>query len=245
VEPEKYTYCYNCGTPCNKHYCPACGQRSSVYKVTFRETLQDLADQLFSLSAPLPQTLIMLLVNPGLLFRDYLSGKRKRYYKPISFFLLTTLIYLLIRWIVGTEGLGQVIGDPLIDTNLLDKARDFMVQNINNLLFIFVVLLALAIKAFYSKNYSLAEYLAVSFYLVGFYTLLTTLNLFYIRYIDQSIQYLAMLVMGVYFMYAMVTFLPLRKWLTAIKALLAFIVAYALYVFLAFNLSYLIILLGQ
>ena len=83
-----------------------------MHKVTFKETFQDLADQLFSLSSPLPQTLKMLVINPGALLRDYLYGKRRRYYRPISFFLLTTLFYIIIRWMVGSEGLGQVIGDP-------------------------------------------------------------------------------------------------------------------------------------
>ena len=81
-------YCNNCGEGVAGAFCSNCGQRSSVSKVTIRETLDDLADQIFSLSAPLAVTLKMLFVNPGLLFREFLSGKRKKYYKPISFFLL-------------------------------------------------------------------------------------------------------------------------------------------------------------
>ncbi|MBT8178575.1 MAG: DUF3667 domain-containing protein, partial [Eudoraea sp.] len=130
--------------------------------MTFRETFQDLADQLFSLSAPLPLTLKMLLVNPGRLFRDYLSGKRKRYYKPISFFLLTTLLFIFIRWLVDFNPLTQTIGNPtdnpLVDEDLLGQAADFMFQNINNLLFILVIILALVMKPFYFKNHTLAEY---------------------------------------------------------------------------------------
>ena len=249
MNAKKQTYCYNCDQPCDNHYCPSCGQRTAIHKVTIRETFQDLADQLFSLSAPLPLTLKMLLLNPGQLFRDYLSGKRKRYYKPISFFLLTTLLYIFIRWLLDFNPLGQTIGNPtdnpLVEEDLLAEAGDFMFQNINNLLFILVLTLAMVMKPFYFKNHTIAEYLAVSFYLVGFYTLLTTLNIFYIQFLDQSTQYLAMVFMWVYFIYAMVSFFERRKWLVAIKALFVYFLAYALYVVLAFYLSYLIVFFNQ
>ena len=242
-------YCHNCEQSCQGRFCPACGQRTSVHKVNFKETFQDLADQLLSLSAPLPQTLKMLVINPGYLLRDYLYGKRRRYYRPISFFLLTTLFYLIIRGLVGSEGLGQIIGDPkdnpFVDSDFIYQAREFMIENINSLLFIFVAVLALAMKLFYHRYYSLAEYFAVSFYLIGFYMLLVTLNLFYIRYVNQNIQYLSTLVMNVYFVYAMVSFFGHRKWLTSIKAFIAYILAYVFYILLASILSYNIIALKQ
>lgn len=246
MEKEK-TYCHNCGTASEQEYCPACGQRTSVHKVTFRETFQDLADQLFTLSAPLPQTLKILVVNPGVLFRDYLSGKRKRYYKPISFFLLTTLLFILIRWLVDFNPVRQTVGtptdNPLIESDLVGPAADFMFQNINNLLFIMVFTLAILMKVFFFKNYTLAEYIAVSFYLVGFYTLIATLNIFYLKYLNPDFPYLHMLLMSVYFIYAMFTFMTRRKWLVVIKAFLTYYLAYALYLILAFYFSYFVVFL--
>ena len=241
--------CNNCGSLIASGFCPNCGQRSNISKVTFKETFHDLIDQLFSVSAPLPATIKMLLVNPGRLFREYLSGKRKKYYKPISFFLLATLLYIFVRWLIDFSPFAQTIGDPtsspVIDEALLDRARDFMFRNINNLLFFFVITLALMLKAFFYRKYMLSEYLAVAFYLAGFYTLLTTVNLFYMKYINPGIQYIAMLVMWVYFVYAMITFFERRKWLVGIKAFFAYLIAYVMYLFLAFYFSYLIVWIKQ
>ena len=75
--------------------------------------------------------------------------------------------------------------------------------------------------------------------------LLVTLNLFYIRYVNQNIQYLSTLVMTVYFVYAMVSFFGHRKWLTAIKAFITFILAYVFYVLLASIISFVIVALKQ
>ena len=237
--------CKNCGAIVTSDFCPDCGQRTSIGGVTFKETFQDLIDQLFSLSAPLPITLKMLVVNPGRLFREYLSGQRKKYYKPISFFVLSTLLYIFVPWLLNFSPIAQKIGDPtsspVIDEVLLEQARDFMIRNINNLLFFFVITLALVLKAFFYRRYMLSEYLAVSFYLVGFFTLLTTANLFYMKYANPDIQYIAVLVMWGYFIYAMVSFFEKRKLLVGIKAFFSFFIAYVLYLFLAFYFSYFIV----
>lgn len=241
--------CNNCNAVVTSEFCPDCGQRTSISKVTFKETFHDLIDQLFSLSAPLPTTLKMLIVNPGRLFREYLSGKRKKYYKPISFFLLATLLYIFVRWLIDFSPFAQTIGNPssspVIDEALMEQARDFMFRNINNLLFFFVITLALMLKVFFYRRYMLSEYLAVSFYLAGFYTLLTTVNLFYMKYVNPNIQVIAMMVMWGYFVYAMVSFFEKRKWLVGIKSFFLFFIAYILYLFVAFYFSYFVVWINQ
>ncbi|MBT8181758.1 MAG: DUF3667 domain-containing protein, partial [Eudoraea sp.] len=153
-------YCRNCGTHVTNKYCENCGQRTSVYKVSFKETIHDFIDAAFSLNAPLFITLKQLIVNPGIVLREYLEGKRKKYYKPVAFFILTTVAYLVIRSAIGFDPFTDTVVEVESTQNnqLLTKARDFMLFNINKLLFIFVFTLALFSKLFFSKRYTLAEY---------------------------------------------------------------------------------------
>ncbi len=239
--------CKNCGRPANKAYCSNCGQRSSVYRVTMRETFEDLADNLFSLSAPIIITIKNLITDPGKLFREYLSGKRKKYYKPISFFILTTAVYLFLRWSIGFDIRGEINLDESameqVDPDMLSQARNFMFQNINTLAFFFVLTMSIVLKGFFYKKYMFSEYVAVAFYLNGVYSLLASINIFYIKYINPGIQYLAILVMGGYFVFALIRFFQKRPWLVGIKAVVAYFVAYIGYIILAFSFSYLIVLL--
>ncbi len=237
------SYCKNCEAPLSGPYCKQCGQRATVYKVTFRETLEDFFDSVFSVNAPFFYTLKGLFVNPGQVFRNYLAGKRRRYYKPVAFFILMTIAYLVIRSLITFDPFANTTLSVTDDSQrqLLTEARNFMLININKLLFVFVFTLGILIKLFFWRNRSLAEFLAISFYLTAVYTIFTTLNMFYVKYVNDGTQYLAILFMMLYFVYAMVQFFERRKLLVAIKSLILFLMAFVSYGFLAFGVSFLII----
>jgi hypothetical protein len=239
------TYCKNCKSPVSREYCKECGQRTSVEKVTFKETFQDLADNFFSVNAPFFKTLKLLFVNPGKIFREFLNGKRKTYYKPVSFFILITLVYLLVRALIDYDPFqnSTITVKDDSQSQLLTQARNFMMLNIDKFLFLFVINVSILLKIFFFKRYRLAEYIAIGFYIAGVYTLFTTINMFYVQYINPGFQFLAMLLMSVYFCYAMVSFFQRRKIITAIKSFIVFSIGIFSYGMLAFALSYVIILL--
>ncbi|NNM10212.1 MAG: DUF3667 domain-containing protein [Flavobacteriaceae bacterium] len=244
---DSNTYCHNCDTPVRGKYCSACGQRTSVHKVTFKETFQDFWDFVFSVNAPLFNTLRLLVKDPGKLLREYLEGKRKRYYKPVAFFILMTVIYLVTRAVINYDPFGNttIQVDDNTQSQLLTQARNFMLLNIDKLLFVFVFTMGLLLKLFFYKKRSLAEFIAISFYLIGIYTVLTTLNMFYIHYVNPNFQFLAMLAMLVYFCYALVSFFQKGKIIVLIKSLFIFVVGFISYGMIGFAISFCIIYLKQ
>ncbi len=245
--PSEIT-CKNCGSLTQGRYCQTCGQRSSVHKVTFRETFDDLNDALFSVNAPLLITVRDLIIRPGELLRHYLDGKRKTYYRPVSFFILMTVIYLLVRSVIGFDPFRDttvVVEGDLVDQSVFTEARSYMLTNINNFLFVFVFTLAILLKLFFYRKYSLAEYLAVSFYLLGIYTLLVTINMFMIQYVDERFQPFGIFVMWVYFLYAMTSFFKRPLFWVLLKSFFLFLFAFLTYAFSSFSLSVLIVLIKQ
>ena len=245
MEEDQKHICKNCGKDAHGKYCASCGQRTSVSKVTFRETIHDLVDTLFTIDAPLLTTLKLLLVNPGTLFTEYINGKRKKYYRPVTFFILMTLIYLVVRSIINFDPFGSTIlsvNDPS-GGQLATEARNYMLFHIDKLLFAFVFTLGLLMKLFFYNKNSLAEFFAISFYLLGIYTILTIFNMFYIQYIDKTFQALHILLMLFYFTYAMVSFFSKNKILVILKSVFVYILAFFFYGFLAFGLSFIIVLI--
>jgi len=230
------------------YFCPECGQRMNIHRVTFGETFQDLVNALFSINAPLLITIKDLVIKPGVLLRNYLNGQRRRYYKPVSFFILTTVLYLIVRSLIGFDPFRNsmiTVQEQPLDATRLTDARNFMLLNINNFLFIFVFTLAIFSKLFFYRRYSLAEFLAISFYLLGVYTLLVTCNMFVVQYFGDQLQPMGIFVMSLYFVFAMCSLFQSSYFLVAVKAFLLFILAFMSYALTSFGLSYLIVLMKQ
>jgi uncharacterized membrane protein YhaH (DUF805 family) len=158
-----------------------------------------------------------------------------------------TVVYLLIRSLINYDPFGNTTVNVTDESHrqLLTKARNFMLLNIDKLLFVFVFTMGVFLKLFFYRKRSLAEFLAISFYLIAIYTILTTLNMFYIRYIDAGMQYLAILVMMIYFCYAMISFFKKRKILVLFKSLIVFNAGFIAYGLLAFAVSLLIVYLKE
>lgn len=245
---ETNTYCNNCEDSASGAYCDRCGQRTSISEVSFKETFQDFVDAAFSVNAPLFKTSKLLFLAPGRLFREFLKGKRKHFYKPVAFFLLTTAVYLVVRSLINFDPFESItsvqVEDPTGATNWT-LAREFMLANINKMLFIFVFTLSLFLKLFFYRKNTLAEFVVISFYVVGVYTLFTTLNMFVIQYISKSIQFFAMIFAWIYFVYAMVSFMMVRKWIVALKSAVLFYLAIFSYILISFFLSYLIVIITK
>ena len=230
------------------YFCPECGQRMNIHRVTFGETFQDLVNALFSINAPLLITLKDLVLKPGVLLRNYLNGQRRRYYKPVSFFILTTVLYLIVRSLIGFDPFRNsmiAVQEQPLDATRLTDARNYMLLNINNFLFIFVFTLAIFSKLFFYRRYSLAEFLAISFYLLGVYTLLVTCNMFMVQYVGDHLQPMGIFIMSLYFVFAMCSLFQSSYFLVIVKSLLLFILAFMSYALTSFGLSYLIVLMKQ
>ena len=237
--------CKNCGTKVSAAYCPECGQRTRIDKVTFAETFHDFVETVFSVDAPLLVTLRMLFTAPGRLFREYLGGKRKTYYRPVAFFILFSVVYLFVRALIDFDPFQNSTIEVTDETKkqLLLGARNYMLSHIDKFLFVFAFTLGLFLKLFFYKSYRLAEYIAIAFYLIGFYTIVTTLNMLFIQYVTPKFQYLAIVVMHGYFCYAMLSFFRQKKYKVwvFIKSLLLFFVSMMTYAFSAFAISFLIV----
>ena len=235
--------CKNCNSEINSNYCQNCGQRTAIHKVTFSETFEDVINSMFSIDAPLWVTVKTLVLNPGKLFRDYLSGKRKTYYKPVTFFILTTIVFVLIKALLNYDPMQNMVRvqQEAVDMSLFYDAGIYMAKNINNILFTFVFTFGIMIKLFFYSKYSLAEYLAVSFYAVGFYMIITTINMFVLQFGGEQLRMIPFILMFFYVIYALTSFFQTKDWLTIIKLCFVYFFALLFYLVLGYGISLLMV----
>jgi hypothetical protein len=88
--------CKNCGNSFTGKYCNQCGEK--VYGEKDKSVFHFFEEGLHFIThfdGTFFNTLKKLFTQPGQLSVDYCNGKRKSYFKPLSFFLLLVVLYLL------------------------------------------------------------------------------------------------------------------------------------------------------
>jgi hypothetical protein len=230
--------CKNCDASVDGNYCAACGQRTTIAKITIKETFQEIINMFFSVNAPLMVTLKYAIINPGKLFREFIQGRRKTYYKPVAFFILMTVVYVIVNAILGNDPINDIIkGTTENIESIAFRSGKFMQNNITNFLFLFVFSFGISMKLFFRKRYSLAEYFSVAFYLTGIYTLLISCLMYFLKEIPVEWRPIPFLIMMLYFLYAMTSFFQSKQLVIFLKGIIAYIFAVVLYILFSFGLS--------
>lgn len=94
--------CKNCNQAFTGKYCNNCGEK--VYNAHDKSILHFLEEGLHFIThfeGSFFTTLKTIFGKPGKLSADYTKGIRKRYFKPLSFFLLLVVLYLLFPLLSG------------------------------------------------------------------------------------------------------------------------------------------------
>jgi hypothetical protein len=92
--------CQACGTISKSNYCPNCGQKRNVKRITLPELLHEVFHFFTHLDKGFPYTLKKLVAAPGQMQKAYISGTRARFQKPFSmFFISATASALIYYWV--------------------------------------------------------------------------------------------------------------------------------------------------
>ncbi len=94
-------HCANCGTEFAANYCPVCGQKANLGRINWETVRQGIMLLWGMESRSLSYTLLQLLLRPGYLIGDYLSGRRQTSFPPVKMLLLVTIGSLLIDKLVN------------------------------------------------------------------------------------------------------------------------------------------------
>jgi hypothetical protein len=123
--------CKNCHATLLGAYCKDCGQKAYG---DADKNLKHIASEAFHFTTHFEgtffTTLTAVLTKPGKLSHNYCNGIRKKYYKPISFFLILIVIYLIFPVIEGlnmrmafykTNGVYGTLVTEQIDKKVIER----------------------------------------------------------------------------------------------------------------------------
>lgn len=95
-------HCRNCGTDFADNFCPRCGQKWGVGRVGWDTVRKDILLIWGMDTRSLCYTLVQLLLRPGYLISDYISGRRQVSFPPVKMLLIVALAYMLVCYLTGS-----------------------------------------------------------------------------------------------------------------------------------------------
>jgi len=188
------THCLNC----NQHlthtqkFCSNCGQVASTHRFTIASFFHEGFHAVTHADKGLFYLLKELLLRPGLVAREFIEGKRKKYFNPFTFFLLLMALFVFVGTFVSHDNAKQTIPvgitkikDPKVrETTIIQyqramAAKDFFTKRGNLVAMFAIPFFALFYwLIYYRRPYNYSEHLVANLMFVTFANLAFTLIVF-------------------------------------------------------------------
>jgi hypothetical protein len=160
--------CVNCSTEHNGNFCPNCGERSQVPKITFSSILNNAFATITNMDKGFLFNVKNLFLHPGQLISDYLRGKRKQIFNPISFLIISVTVYLVVDSLVKVPVTGDKIESEIYDVGY--QSGRFIKLYFKYFWLLSIIWLSVSTRIFFGK-YNYAEHLALNSFVIGQATL--------------------------------------------------------------------------
>ncbi|SFR52681.1 Protein of unknown function [Robiginitalea myxolifaciens] len=171
--------CKNCNDYIQHEYrfCPNCGAKTEVRRVTFKTLIKDFLDRVFDLDNSLFRTIKGMILRPEAVIDGYLSGLRKRYLNPVSVLGISLTLAGLMIFVMQKMYGGEIDftgGAQNVNPEFSRKWGDIMFDF--NAVFYVMNIPILALPAFFLFNrrkYNLAEHHVALIYCLSTYSIIS------------------------------------------------------------------------
>jgi hypothetical protein len=101
---EQEHECATCGTHYTGNFCPRCGQSQRIRRYSFKTAILNFLDVWGLGNRGMFRTIRDLLLRPGYMIRDYLSGMQMAYFPPFKLFFLLAALSILVTNGINIKG---------------------------------------------------------------------------------------------------------------------------------------------
>jgi Protein of unknown function (DUF3667) len=231
--------CKNCAQEFEGKYCPRCGQKASVKRITTKIVFKDALNKLLPWDKGLLFTTRRLLFSPASMVNEYLAGKRVDYTKPFSYLFLVIAVSLIFFSPEDFDNLQTPQSGSDEARALQLNVSSWVVNHLSIVMLGLIPFLSLFSRLFYRKaDYNYAEHFIFNCYLSAACTVVSLPLTMLLKAFGQNpsaplFLTLSMVIYLLYFAWAYVGFFkPRNVWWGGFKAILGYLLAYLTYVIL-------------
>jgi len=224
--------CRNCGAHLENRYCSNCGQdRLAGARRSFGRMVMDIGSGVFAFDAKTWVTIRKLLLHPGFLSKEYVSGRVTSYTLPIKLFWMMVLVFTFIfsfhdttPVVLTPRDAGQmeiITEEPLTQNNVISDFTQYLPYF---MLLIIPIFTALLLLFFRREKFAFSEHLIFAVHLHTIFFLLFTIDIF-VSYLFTSTPYF-LLIMCLYSLLAAIRFYHTRKKRSVVWRMLLIVLLY-------------------
>jgi len=161
--------CINCRHEHEHPFCPQCGEKVAVPKITFNTIFYSAFSTISNMDKGFLLNVRKLLFSPKRFVKGYIAGKRKHVFNPISFLIISITVYILVNSFIKKE----IVADDIakMDSYKIGyEAGQFIKSYLKYFWVLGIIWLSLATKVFFSR-FNYAEHLAINAFVMGQATL--------------------------------------------------------------------------
>jgi hypothetical protein len=225
--------CTNCGEESDGKYCHNCGQEIEIKRLEVKTIFKDVTHGILHWENSILKTFKKLLFKPGDTVRNYISGRRKLYVKPFTYFIFIQTVYVVFFHRMSGKYfafLNFTITDPESMHEKVQQMQNMVSTYINYFNYFMPIFFALFFYLFFRKktgvNY--AESIAISFYWIGT-TLIFGIALMMLSLIEIRIWNARIIVNIIFLLFAILQFTGLHNPKSVIKGIITVILSYITY----------------
>jgi len=184
--------CKNCEEHFHGNFCPNCGQNAHEHRINAVYFIHDIPHSVFHVDNLFFSTFRGLFTKPGLVIREFLEGKRARYFRPFGYVVvLTALSTLLVKIFTFLKVALLQQYDPAFQ---LPEESPFFAHYFSLFIFLMIPFASLVTWAFFLKRkYNFWEHFLANTYIgaqLNFvWILIHLLNLIVILFVKHDFEF--------------------------------------------------------
>jgi hypothetical protein len=158
--------CKNCHAAFEGHFCCACGQKADTHRITLSHIVHEFLHAFTHADKGVLFLMKELLKKPGIVAREYIEGKRKKYFNPLSFLVLTSALHFYLVTITGyysARRQGAKVRFPMDEVFEISNHQGKLLD-----LFLLAPLITCICWVFFRRpKYNLAEHFVLQSFVLG------------------------------------------------------------------------------
>ena len=220
--------CKNCNEPINGNYCSNCGQPAKLRRIDMHYIISEIADFFFAHKGMI-YTIKNVLIRPGESVRRFISEDRFRFVKPITFLILTSLVYTLVLHLFSIDAKEFLLQEQK-EVPTANLFINWIIDNSGYTNIIIGFIVAFWVKLFFRKSgYNLYEIYILLCFIFGIMMLFSSVMMILQGVLHLKLILFSNIVFFIYNSWAIGQFFDRRKVGSYVKAFISCLLAYLIF----------------